>query len=178
VPIVEPEILMDGDHDILTTAALQEWVLRTVYEALGLNGVFLEGTLLKPSMTLPGADCTERPSSEQVADFSLRTLKRSVPPAVPAILFLSGGLGEEEASVYLSAINAAAAGAPWHLGFSYGRALQHSCLSQWKGHDLAAGQAALLARARANGAAARGVYVPGSEPTDDAGSLFVANYSY
>ncbi|NQV10965.1 MAG: fructose-bisphosphate aldolase class I [Cyanobacteria bacterium] len=178
VPIVEPEILMDGDHDILTTAALQEWVLRTVYGALGLNGVFLEGTLLKPSMTLPGADCSERPSPEEVADFSLRTLKRSVPPAVPAILFLSGGLGEEEASVFLSAINAAAAEAPWHLGFSFGRALQHSCLSQWKGHDFAAGQAALLARARANGAAARGAYVPGSEPSDEKGSLFVANYSY
>ncbi|MCP9833247.1 MULTISPECIES: class I fructose-bisphosphate aldolase [unclassified Cyanobium] len=178
VPIVEPEILMDGDHDILTTAAVQEWVLRSVYEALGQNGVFLEGTLLKPSMTLPGADGPERPSPEQVAAFSVRTLRRSVPPAVPAILFLSGGLGEEEASVFLSAIHHAAPDAPWHLGFSYGRALQHSCLSHWKGTDMAAGQAALLARARANGAAARGTYVPGSEPSDDAASLFVANYSY
>ncbi|MCP9929310.1 fructose-bisphosphate aldolase class I [Cyanobium sp. AMD-g] len=178
VPIVEPEILMDGDHDILTTAAVQEWVLRSVYEALGQNGVFLEGTLLKPSMTLPGADSSERPNPEQVAAFTVRTLRRSVPPAVPAILFLSGGLGEEEASVFLSAIHHAAPDAPWHLGFSYGRALQHSCLSHWKGSDTAAGQAALLARARANGAAARGTYVAGSEPSDDAASLFVANYSY
>ena len=178
VPIVEPEILMDGDHDILTTAAVQEWVLRSVYEALGQNGVFLEGTLLKPSMTLPGADSSEHPSPEQVAAFTVRTLRRSVPPAVPAILFLSGGLGEEDASVFLSAIHQAAPDGPWHLGFSYGRALQHSCLSHWRGSDLAAGQAALLARARANGAAARGAYLAGSEPSDEATSLFVANYSY
>ena len=178
VPIVEPEILMDGDHDILTTAAVQEWVLRSVYEALGRNGVFLEGTLLKPSMTLPGAEGPDRPGPAQVAAYTVRTLRRSVPPAVPAILFLSGGLGEEEASVLLSAIHAADPEAPWHLGFSYGRALQHSCLSHWKGSDTAAGQTALLARARANGAAARGAYVAGSEPSGDSGSLFVANYSY
>jgi fructose-bisphosphate aldolase class I len=98
---------------------------------------------------------------------------------VPAILFLSGGLSEEDASLCLNAINAAAAdtGAPWHLGFSFGRALQHSCLQHWRGQDRDAGQAALLARARANGAASRGGYVAGSEPSDDA-TLFVANYSY
>jgi fructose-bisphosphate aldolase class I len=177
VPIVEPEILMDGDHDILTTAAVQEWVLRTVYEALALNGVFLEGSLLKPSMTLPGADSPERPSPEQVGEFTLRTLRRSVPAAVPAILFLSGGLGEEEATLFLNAIHHATEAAPWHLGFSFGRALQHSCLQQWGGTNLEAGQAALLARATANGEAARGLYVPGSQPSTDA-SLFVANYSY
>jgi fructose-bisphosphate aldolase class I len=179
VPIVEPEILMDGDHDIATTAAVQEWVLRSVYEALAVHGVFLEGSLLKPSMTTAGADCPERPSPEQVGAFTLRTLSRTVPAAVPAILFLSGGLSEEDASLCLNAINAAAAdtGAPWHLGFSFGRALQHSCLQHWRGQDRDAGQAALLARARANGAASHGVYVPGSEPSDDA-TLFVANYSY
>ena len=179
VPIVEPEILMDGDHDIATTAAVQEWVLRSVYEALAVHGVFLEGSLLKPSMTTAGADCPERPSPEQVGDFTLRTLSRTVPAAVPAILFLSGGLSEEDASLCLNAINAAAAGtgAPWHLGFSFGRALQHSCLQHWGGQDQDAGQAALLARARANGAASRGGYVAGSEPSDDA-TLFVANYSY
>jgi fructose-bisphosphate aldolase class I len=179
VPIVEPEILMDGDHDIATTAAVQEWVLRSVYEALAVHGVFLEGSLLKPSMTTAGADCPERPSPEQVGDFTLRTLSRTVPAAVPAILFLSGGLSEEDASLGLNAINAASAdmGAPWHLGFSFGRALQHSCLQHWRGQDRDAGQAALLARARANGAASRGGYVAGSEPSDDA-TLFVANYSY
>lgn len=179
VPIVEPEILMDGDHDIATTASVQEWVLRTVYEALATNGVFLEGSLLKPSMTTAGAEAPQRPSPDEVGEYTVRTLCRSVPAAVPAILFLSGGLGEEDASLCLNAINQAAAQgfAPWHLGFSFGRALQHSCLKQWAGHDVAAGQEALLARARANGAASRGAYEPGSEPSDEA-SLFVADYSY
>jgi len=179
VPIVEPEILMDGDHDIATTASVQEWVLRTVYGALAVNGVFLEGSLLKPSMTTAGADCATRPSAEEVGEFTVRTLSRTVPAAVPAILFLSGGLSEEDASLCLNAINEAAAVgyAPWHLGFSFGRALQHSCLKHWGGSDVAAGQAALLARARANGAASRGAYVAGSEPSDDE-SLFVSNYSY
>ncbi|MEY3930070.1 MAG: hypothetical protein RLZZ516_1780, partial [Cyanobacteriota bacterium] len=178
VPIVEPEILMDGDHDITTTAAVQEWVLRLVYEALALNGVLLEGSLLKPSMTLAGADCPQAPSVEEVGAFTWRTLSRTVPSAVPAILFLSGGLSEEDASLCLSAINqAAGASAPWHLGFSFGRALQHSCLQHWAGYDVAAGQAALLARVRANGAASCGAYAPGSEPSSDA-SLFVAGYSY
>ena len=178
VPIVEPEILMDGDHDVATTASVQEWVLRTVYEALGVNGVFLEGSLLKPSMTLAGAASPQQPNAQEVGAFTVRTLSRTVPAAVPAILFLSGGLSEEDASLCLNAINAAAAGdAPWHLGFSFGRALQHSCLQHWRGQDLNAGQQALLARARANGAASRGLYEPGSEPSDDA-SLFVANYAY
>ena len=97
VPIVEPEILMDGDHDITTTASVQEWVLRTTYEALAINGVFLEGSLLKPSMTCPGAECPQRSSAEEVGEFTVRTLSRTVPAAVPAILFLSGGLSEEEA---------------------------------------------------------------------------------
>jgi len=179
VPIVEPEILMDGDHDIATTASVQEWVLRTVYEALAVNGVFLEGSLLKPSMTTAGADCATRPGVDEVGEFTVRTLSRTVPAAVPAILFLSGGLSEEDASLCLNAINEAAAVgyAPWHLGFSFGRALQHSCLKHWGGRDVAAGQVALLARARANGAASRGAYVAGSEPSDDE-SLFVSNYSY
>jgi len=179
VPIVEPEILMDGEHDIVTTASVQEWVLRTVYEALAVNGVFLEGSLLKPSMTTAGADCATRPSVDEVGEFTVRTLGRTVPAAVPAILFLSGGLSEEDASLCLNAVNEAAAMgfAPWHLGFSFGRALQHSCLKHWGGRDVAAGQTALLARARANGAASRGAYVAGSEPSDDE-SLFVSNYSY
>jgi fructose-bisphosphate aldolase class I len=98
---------------------------------------------------------------------------------VPAILFLSGGLSEEDASLCLNAINEAAAQgfAPWHLGFSFGRALQHSCVKHWGGSDRAAGQAALLARTRANGAASRGAYTAGGEPSDDA-SLFVADYNY
>jgi fructose-bisphosphate aldolase class I len=135
--------------------------------------------MLKPSMTCAGAACPHPPSAEEVGEFTLRTLSRSVPAAVLAILFLSGGLSEEDATLCLNGINQAAARgfAPWHLGFSFGRALQHSCLQHWHGSDVAAGQAALMARARANGAAAQGAYVPGSEPSDDS-SLFVANYSY
>ena len=130
-------------------------------------------------MTCAGASCSQQPSAEEVGEFTVRTLMRTVPSAVPSILFLSGGLSEEDASLCLNAINQVAArcGAPWHLGFSYGRALQHSCIKNWAGKDLKAGQAALLARARANGAASLGSYVPGSEPSDDS-SLFVANYSY
>ena len=179
VPIVEPEVLMDGDHDIATTAAAQERVLREVYTALAENGVLLEGTVLKPAMTTAGASHGGSQRPEQVAELTVRTLARTVPTSVPAVLFLSGGLGEEEASVYLNAINSAArqARAPWHLGFSFGRALQHSCLRQWGGTNLVAGQRALLARAQANGEASRGSYSPGSQPSLD-GSLFVADYAY
>jgi fructose-bisphosphate aldolase class I len=177
VPIVEPEILMDGDHDIATTAAAQERVLRAVYEALAENGVLLEGSLLKPSMTSAGVSHDGAQTPEQVARMTVRTMRRTVPAAMPGILFLSGGLGEEEASVYLDAINRADRRAPWHLGFSYGRALQHSCLMQWRGHDVAAGQKALLARARANSEASLGAYQAGSQPSDGE-RLFVAGYTY
>jgi fructose-bisphosphate aldolase class I len=177
VPIVEPEILMDGDHSIETTAAVQERVLRQVYEALAVNGVVLEGSLLKPSMTTTGASHGGEQTPQQVGEATVRTLRRTVPASVPGIVFLSGGLGEEEASLYLDAINRAGRRAPWNLGFSYGRALQHSCLQQWAGKDLAAGQRALLARARANSEASLGAYRPGSQPSNDE-SLFVAGYVY
>ncbi|MFN7900659.1 MAG: class I fructose-bisphosphate aldolase [Synechococcaceae cyanobacterium] len=177
VPIVEPEILMDGDHPIETTAEVQEAVLREVYAALAANGVLLEGSLLKPSMTSAGAEWSGARSAQQVAEFSVRTLRRSVPASVPGILFLSGGLSEEEASLNLDAINRVGRRCPWHLSFSFGRALQQSCLKQWAGRDTAAGQRALLARARANSEASLGAYRPGSQPSDDA-NLFVAGYSY
>lgn len=179
VPIVEPELLMDGDHSIASTAAAQELVLRAVYDALADNGVLLEGTVLKPAMTTAGASHGGSQRPEDVGELTLRTLARTVPSSVPAVLFLSGGLGEEEASVYLNAINQAArqCRAPWHLGFSFGRALQHSCLRHWGGTNLEAGQRALLARAQANGEASRGHYSPGSQPSLD-GSLFVADYAY
>merc|ERR1719181_1770961 len=101
VPIVEPEILMDGDHNIDRTVEVQEKVLSTVYKALADNGVFLEGSLLKPSMTVPGAECTEEVSPDKIAQYIIRT----VPPAVPGITFLSGGLSEEEASISLNKMN-------------------------------------------------------------------------
>ena len=165
-------------HNEKGSNAMQEKVLAAVYKALSDNGVFLEGSLLKPSMTCPGAECTEPVTKEKIAEYTIRTLERTVPSAVPGITFLSGGLSEEEASIYLNVMNSNTRKGPWSVTFSYGRALQHSCLNHWKGTDAVAGQAALLARARANGAAARGTYLAGSEPSDDAASLFVANYSY
>ena len=119
---------MDGDHNIEVTAKVQERVLSTVYKALADNGVFLEGTLLKPSMTVPGAECTEPITKEKIAEYTIRTLERTVPPAVPGITFLSGGLSEEEASLYLNCMNQNPRKGPWSVTFSYGRALQQSAL--------------------------------------------------
>ena len=176
VPIVEPEILMDGDHSIERTADVQERIITEVYNACAENGVLLEGTLLKPSMTCPGADCPDQSNPKQVAQYTIRTLLRSVPAAVPGITFLSGGLSEEAASVYLNEMNLIG-GTPWNVAFSYGRALQHSALRGWGGSNLEAGQAAVIARAQANSEAAKGEYVPGSQPSSDE-KLFVAGYTY
>ena len=177
VPIIEPEILMDGDHSIEVTAAVQEQILKEVYFACQLNGVLLEGTLLKPSMTIQGADCAQKSDPQIVAEMTVRTLERCVPASVPGIVFLSGGLSEEAASVYLNNMNKISRKAQWNLGFSYGRALQHSCLKAWAGKDKEAGQAALLAQAKANSEASQGRYVPGSQPSSDE-QLFVAGYTY
>ena len=177
MPIIEPEILMDGNHSIETTARVQEHVIKEVYHACHANGVLLEGTLLKPSMTVQGADCVDKNDPAKVAAMTVRTLERSVPASVPGIVFLSGGLSEEAASVYLNHMNIIDRKAKWNLGFSYGRALQHSCLKQWAGSNIEAGQAALLARARANSEASLGRYVAGSQPSSDE-QLFVAGYTY
>ena len=177
VPIVEPEILMDGDHPIGKTAAIQEMVIKEVYSACIENGVYLEGTLLKPSMTVPGADCPEKSNPKEVAEYTIRTLERTVPSAVAGITFLSGGLSEEAASVYLNEMNKIDRKAKWNVSFSYGRALQHSCLKAWGGTDIDAGQKALIARAQANSEAAKGQYVPGSQPSSDE-ALFIAGYTY
>ena len=177
VPIVEPEILMDGDHTIERTAEAQERVLTEVYKACAENGVFLEGSLLKPSMTVSGADNTNQASSEEVAKITVRTMERCVPAAVPGIMFLSGGLTEEDASVYLNTMNSIERKSTRSLAFSYGRALQQSCLQAWQGHDIEAGQKALLARAQANSEACTGDYVAGSQPSSQE-SLFEAGYKY
>ncbi|GAB5035541.1 fructose-bisphosphate aldolase [Nannochloropsis oceanica] len=179
VPIVEPEILMDGDHNIETTARVQERVLAAVYKALSDNGVYLEGSLLKPSMTLPGADCGETVTSEKIAEYTVRTLERHVPSSVPGVMFLSGGMSEEEASINLNALNKRARKGPWSLSFSYGRALQQSCLKAWQGkqENVPAARAALLARAQANSEANLGKYVAGSQPSADE-TLFVKGYKY
>ncbi len=177
VPIIEPEILMDGDHTIERTAEVQERVLTEVYKACAENGVFLEGTLLKPSMTVSGADNTDKASPEEVANTTVRTMDRCVPAAVPGIMFLSGGLTEEDASVYLNTMNSIDRKGPWSVTFSYGRALQQSCLQAWKGNDLEAGQKALMARSQANSEASTGDYVAGSQPSSQ-DTLFEAGYKY
>ncbi len=177
VPIIEPEILMDGDHDIDRTAAVQEKVIKAVYRACEVNGVLLEGTLLKPSMTVPGAECKDEVTPQKVAEYTIRTLERSVPASVPGITFLSGGLSEEAASVYLNEMNRVDRKGKWNVSFSYGRALQHSALRGWAGKNLAEGQSFVLARAKANSEAAQGIYVPGSQPSSDE-KLYVAGYTY
>lgn len=177
VPIIEPEILMDGSHTIETTAKVQERILTEVYKACAENGVFLEGTLLKPSMTVSGADNSEKAGSEEVARMTVRTMDRCVPAAVPGIMFLSGGLTEEDASVYLNTMNSMERKGAWSMTFSYGRALQQSCLQAWKGNDIAAGQKAVMARAQANSEASVGSYVAGSQPSSQ-DTLFEAGYKY
>ena len=125
VPIIEPEILMDGSHSIEKTAAVQEEVIKEVYLACQVNGVLLEGTLLKPSMTVQGADSSTKADPQQVAEMTIRTMERCVPASVPGITFLSGGLSEEAASVYLNLMNKIDRKAKWNVSFSYGLSLIH-----------------------------------------------------
>ena len=163
VPIVEPEVLMDGEHDIEFCELVTEEVLRSVYNELAVQEVELEGTLLKPNMVISGGDCPRQAGVQEVAERSLRCLKRSVPAAVPGIVFLSGGQSDERATLHLDAMNKLAneaGGVPWKLSFSYGRALQAAPLKAWAGkaENLEAAQAALLERAKANGAATLGRY--------------------
>lgn len=179
VPIVEPEILPDGDHDLERSQKVTEKVLAAVYKALSDHHVYLEGTLLKPNMCTPGQSAKNRCSAQDVGKATVTALQRTVPAAVPGVVFLSGGQSEEDASVNLNAINQFQGKKPWTLTFSYGRALQASCISAWKGKDDKAGQEELLKRAKANSLASLGKYVPGSISSLDGGaSLFVAKHSY
>jgi len=179
VPIVEPEILIDGAHDIKTTAQVQERVLTTVYAKLQDNGVLLEGSLLKPSMTVPGIDCADKSDPATIAKMTVRTLDRCLPPAMPGVTFLSGGISEEDSSIYLNEINKLDRKGAFALTFSYSRALQSSCIKIWGGKEdkYKEAQAQLLARAQANSEASVGKYVPGSQPSIQE-SLFVKNYAY
>ena len=160
VPIVEPEVLMDGPdakHDIDTCFRVTVQTLNTVYDALFEAGVALEGTVLKPNMVVPGQHSGQTVSVEEVAEKTVRCLKETVPPAVPGIAFLSGGQSDKLATAHLSAMNALG-GLPWQLSFSYGRALQAAALKAWigKSENVAAAQRAFSHRARMNGLAARG----------------------
>ena len=160
VPIVEPEVLMDGDHSIDDCQVVSEEVLRTVFAELTVQEIELEGMLLKPNMVISGTDCPEQAGVEEVARRSVQTLKRAVPAAVPGIVFLSGGQSDEVATLHLNAMNKLGETLPWQLSFSYGRALQAAPLKAWAGNteNLATAQSAFLERAKANGAATLGTY--------------------
>lgn len=182
VPIVEPEVLPDGEHDLDRAQKVTETVLAFVYKALSDHHVFLEGTLLKPNMVTAGQSCPKKYTPEEVAKATVLALSRTMPAAVPGVTFLSGGQSEEEASVHLDAINKSTdAKKPWALTFSYGRALQASVLKAWGGSDdnIKAGQNELMKRAKANSNAALGKYERGSCQgyAGDAG-LFIKDHAY
>jgi len=161
VPVVEPEVLMDGGHTLERCQVVTEEVLRTVFNQLYQQRVILEGMILKPNMVLPGLDCPEQEPVDRVAEVTVRCLQRGVPAAVPGIAFLSGGQSSELASARLNAMNARfKSQVPWGLAFSFARAIQQPALAIWRGDEarVPAAQAALLHRARCNRAARRGEY--------------------
>ena len=157
VPIVEPEVLMDGDHDIDRCYEMSQRVLNKTFQELRIQRVALEGMVLKPNMVVPGKKSTKQASVEEVAEKTIRLLKNCVPAAVPGIAFLSGGQSDEDATAHLNAMNRIG-GLPWRLTFSYGRALQAAPLKAWSGKadNLAAGQRAFTHRARMNSLASKG----------------------
>jgi fructose-bisphosphate aldolase, class I len=157
VPIVEPEVLMDGGHDIDRCAEVTTWVLKETFQALFFNRVALEGMVLKPNMIVPGKKSGKRASVGEVAEKTLRVLKECVPAAVPGIAFLSGGQSDEDATAHLDAINKTGP-LPWHVSFSYGRALQAAPQKTWSGksENVAAAQRAFNHRAMMNSLAALG----------------------
>ncbi len=157
VPIVEPEVLMDGDHDIDRCFEVTQRVLSKTFQELFVQRVALEGMILKPNMVVPGKKSAKQASVDEVADKTIQLLKRCVPAAVPGIAFLSGGQSDEEATAHLNAMNRTL-GLPWRLTFSYGRALQAAPQKAWSGRaeNVAAGQRAFTHRARMNGLASKG----------------------
>jgi fructose-bisphosphate aldolase class I len=166
VPVVEPEVLMDGEHSLERCREVTEQVLRSVFNQLYIQGVMLEGMLLKPNMVLPGLTCPRQATVDEVADATVTCLMRAVPAAVQGIAFLSGGQSAELASARLNAMNVRfKSRLPWALAFSFARAIQQPALEIWQGdesHVLAA-QQALLQRARCNQAARRGEYTAAME---------------
>jgi fructose-bisphosphate aldolase class I len=165
VPIVEPEVLMDGDHGIDACAMVTEWVLKEVFYALFNQKVELEGMVLKPNMIVPGAKCAKQARIEEVAERTIAILKRCVPAAVPGIAFLSGGQSDEDATAHLNAMNAMHPHLPWPLTFSYGRALQVAPQKAWSGkaENVPAAQKAFAHRAHMNSLAATGQWKPALE---------------
>jgi len=166
VPIVEPEVLMDGAHTLEQSSRVTEQVLRTVFGELCAQRVMLEGMILKPNMVLPGMACSQQESVNEVADITVKCLLRTVPAAVPGIAFLSGGQPGELATARLNAMNVRfKSRLPWAVAFSYGRAIQQPALEIWRGEEtnVSAAQRALYHRAACNRAARRGEYTPAME---------------
>ncbi|KAJ9596255.1 hypothetical protein L9F63_027121 [Diploptera punctata] len=181
VPIVEPEVLPDGEHDLERAQKVTETVLAAVYKALNDHHVYLEGTLLKPNMVTAGQSCPTKYTAQDIARATVTALNRTVPAAVAGITFLSGGQSEEEASVNLDAINKFNGKKPWPLTFSYGRALQASVLRAWGGKpdNVKTAQDELIKRAKANGLAAKGLYEAGSVIGSAADKgLFIKDHNY
>ncbi|RWW32160.1 hypothetical protein GW17_00003182, partial [Ensete ventricosum] len=180
VPIVEPEILVDGPHDIAKCAEVTERVLAACYTALNCHHVLLEGSLLKPNMVTPGSE-SAKVAPVVVAEHTVQALRRTVPAAVPVIVFLSGGLSEEEATLNLNAMNKLQVKKPWSLSLSFGRALQQSTLKAWTGKEenVEKARTAFLARCKANSEATLGSYrgdAAGGEGVSE--SLHVKDYKY
>jgi fructose-bisphosphate aldolase class I len=180
VPIVEPEVLMDGDHTLEVSQEVTERVQHRVFYELALHKVVLEGALLKPNMVLPGTTCATKYTPADIAKATVTTLQRTVPPALPGIMFLSGGQSEEDATINLNAINSHPGKKPWSLTFSYGRALQQSTIKAWAGkkENVEAAQAVWVKRALFNSQANLGKYTGGQEDASAKESLHVKNYTY
>ena len=179
VPIIEPEVLPDGSHDVETTKTVAERVLSFTFHALAVQNVFLEGMLLKTAMVTPGFKCLKRCTPEEIALLTLTTLQRRVPPAVPGIVFLSGGQAEDEATTNLNAINKLP-NRPWSISFSFARALQTSATLIWHGKEenQKAAREEMLKIAKANGLATLGKF-QGNLRTFAAGkATYVADNTY
>jgi len=178
VPIVEPEVMLDGDQDINRCLEVQEAVWAETFKYMADNKVMFEGILLKPAMVTPGAECPNRATPEVVAQYTLKMLRRRVPPAVPGIMFLSGGQSELEATLNLNAMNQKPN--PWHVSFSYARALQNTVLKTWQGKEanVAAAQEALLKRAKANSDAQLGKYNAAGEGKEAGKGMYEKGYVY
>lgn len=167
VPIVEPEVLMDGSHTIERCEEVTSRVLETVFTELDAHRIFFEGMLLKPNMVIPGLKCERQESAERIAEATIRCMRRYVPAAVPGMVFLSGGQSAEDATANLNAMNKLGPH-PWEVSFSYGRALQAPVLEAWQGQEsnVAAAQQTLLKRSKLNGYARDGKYDAGMETVE------------
>jgi len=181
VPIVEPEVLTDGEHDIEVCAAVTQRVWEAQIAALHRFNVAFDAILLKPNMVTHGSQSKRPASVQEVAEHTVRVLQRTIPPAIPGIMFLSGGQSEEEATRHLNAMNQLKTHRPWSLSFSYGRALQHTVIKKWAGkpENVRAAQEAFLLRAKVNSQAQLGKYAPSDQAAGAANQrLYVSDYKY